>query len=281
MLTTSPSARKPRGPRAARGCMLGTLLFATVFLLTSVREGVGITVLRFLFLTAAALEKVEQSALSGIANTTSEVDRILISWEDCGINATTASQSLMDIAALTEDMTDDINASVRRPYRGRILDVRVVHTDSGAPSDPPLTLPLGENMTVIVISQRDIPMPTGSFFEESTVGFPFSHSATTCDSGGITLPLGMGGTWGPGTRCPSPAGIDHTIVTVITPMLLPMPPFVDVNSLEIGIESSTYTPDGEPITCIRQMFKYLPRPEPPPPPPPPPPPAWLSYGYGN
>jgi hypothetical protein len=96
------------------------------------------------------------------------LDRIGIRWEDCGINATSASRQLADATAMTFSPLDDLNATVLRPYRARIVGVRVVHTATGKPSDPPLTLPLGENMTVIVTSDRDIPTPNGSFFEEAS-----------------------------------------------------------------------------------------------------------------
>jgi len=169
----------------------------------------------------AAASYVEQSFSHYVAGF-ENVDRIGIRWEDCGIGTTAVSKRVLSTAATTGD------PALPRPYRARIVDVRVLHTASGTPSSPPLTLPLGTNMTIIVTSESEISTEVGSYFEEVSVsscmrplgpsrehgvnslallvrrrhsGSPFL--TTVCDAGGIPIsPIAGLTTLTRGTRAP-------------------------------------------------------------------------------
>lgn len=159
MQTSSPPTIRS-GSRVLLAC---ATFIAALFLLASARG--GFTALQLKARGAAVVDSADP-ALPLSDDPFANVDRIGIRWEDCGVNATSASHQLADAAAMTNSPLDDANASVPRPYRARIVGVRVVHTATGEPSNPPLTLPLGQNMTVIVTTDRQIPTPNGSFFEE-------------------------------------------------------------------------------------------------------------------
>jgi hypothetical protein len=161
MQTSSP----PTIRSGSRALIAGSTLATALFLLASARG--GLTALQLKARDAAVPEPADPALPpSEPADPFANVDRISIRWEDCGDNATSASRELVAAAAATDSPLDDINASVPRPYSGRVVGVRVLHTATSEPSNPPLTLPLGQNMTVIVTTHRDIPTPNGSFFEE-------------------------------------------------------------------------------------------------------------------
>mmetsp|Transcript_43498 Transcript_43498/g.141069 ORF Transcript_43498/g.141069 Transcript_43498/m.141069 type:complete len:300 (-) Transcript_43498:229-1128(-) len=201
---------------------------------------------------------------------TEDVDRIAIRWEDCGVDSVAVSRAVLDAAWATEDPLDDEVPPQR--YAGRVVDVAVLHTATGAAVDPPLTLPLGYNMSVVLTIDLPTGAPNGTYFEEQTIGFPFSATGSSCEPGEATLPMGAGGTWGAGFHCPLPPGRHQSVVTVVTPRELPIPWYIDISALEVGFSTSTFGPSGAPLYCLRQMFSYVRRPPSPNPPPPPPPP---------
>ena len=110
---------------------------------------------------------------------------------------------------------------------------------TGAAVDPPLTLPLGYNMSVVLTIDLPAGAPNATYFEEQTIGFPFSATGSSCEPGVATLPMGAGGTWGAGFHCPLPPGRHQSVVTVVTPRELPIPWYIDISALEAGLSIST------------------------------------------
>ncbi|EOD24297.1 hypothetical protein EMIHUDRAFT_441833 [Emiliania huxleyi CCMP1516] len=168
---------------------------------------------------------------------TQDVDRIAIRWEDCGVDSMAVSRAVRDAAWATEDPLDDEVPPQR--YAGRVVDVAVLHTATGAAVDPPLTLPLGYNMSVVLTIDLPAGAPNATYFEEQTIGFPFSATGSSCEPGVATLPMGAGGTWGAGFHCPLPPGRHQSVVTVVTPRELPIPWYIDISALEAGLSIST------------------------------------------
>ena len=54
---------------------------------------------------------------------------------------------------------------------------------TGAAVDPPLTLPLGYNMSVVLTIDLPAGAPNATYFEEQTIGFPFSATGSSCEPG--------------------------------------------------------------------------------------------------
>ena len=124
-----------------------------------------------------------------------------------------------------EDCSENDGDSPPGVYTGRVLGLEVRFTKTGEPVPTRMgkaTLPLGHNLTILIVSDRSVPTPIGTTFSANTWGFPFWASGQTCDPSKVILPLGLGGVNYAGTKCPVPAGRDGSVATVQLPPVLPL-----------------------------------------------------------
>ena len=139
---------------------------------------------------------------------------------------------------------------------GRITDVQITYTHSGGAVAPSGTFPVGSNITVTVTSEPSIETPARATFVLTIETWPMSVTIPghICEQQGIVLPFGMGGIHWPGSVCPRKAGRYTDAVTVLTPKLLPFPPWVRTS--QTTSVARVWAEDGVQLTCLRVILHY-------------------------